>query len=47
MKVFAACDDLCPEIQSLSLLFLRIFAPSAVSAVRGFGYGYVALCFRF
>src|SRR6266850_6083634 len=39
MKVFAACDD-CPKIQSLPLLFLRISAPPAVSAVKGFGCGY-------
>jgi hypothetical protein len=28
------------------LLFLRISAPSAISAVRGFGCGFVALRFR-
>jgi len=46
MKVFAACDDFYPKIQSLPLLFLRISAPSAVSAVRSFGCGYVALRFK-
>ena len=34
------------KIYSLPLLFLRISAPPAVSAVRGFGCGFVALHFK-
>jgi len=34
------------KIYSLPLLFLRISAPPAASAVRGFGCGFVALHFK-
>src|SRR5260221_8935579 len=47
IKIFAACDDFWSKTHPLPLFFLRISAPPAVSAVRGFGCGFVAPCFRF
>ncbi len=47
-EIFVARDDFCTGRSATRfLLFLRISAPPASSAVRGFGCGYIALHFRF
>jgi len=43
IKIFVACDDFCRKSNPV-LLFLRISAPPAVSAVKGFGCGPAFCC---